>query len=149
MIYTDSIAENELIAALSDAEKTVFLRTVLYMSKLDGQVDEDEVNFIKKVVKKFKIANPQDIFATKTEDEIIEDLAVISERRTALELIKELCMLGHADNDLSDEEVLFIGHVGKALDISIKKIEEISNWVIDYVIWLEQGKIIFEDGEND
>lgn len=149
MIYTDSIAENGLIAALSDAEKTVFLRTVLYMSKLDGQVDEDEVNFIKKVVKKFKIANPQDIFATKTEDEIIADLSVISERRTALELIKELCMLGHADNDLSDEEVLFIGHVGKALDISIKKIEEISNWVIDYVIWLEQGKIIFEDGEND
>ena len=62
----------------------------------------------------------------------------------ALELIKEMCLLGHADDDLSDEEVLFIGEVGQAMGIELEKIEQISNWVIDYLIWNDQGKIIFE-----
>jgi hypothetical protein len=54
-------------------------------------------------------------------------------------------MLGHADNDLSDEETLFIGHAGLTMGVELEKIEQISNWVIDRIIWLEQGKIIFEE----
>ena len=48
-------------------------------------------------------------------------------------------------NILSDEETLFIGKVGIALGIEMEKIEQISNWVIDHIIWLEQAKIIFEE----
>ena len=62
-----------------------------------------------------------------------------------MELIKEMCLLGHSDSDLTEEETLFIGHVGIALGIELDKIEQISNWVIDKIIWLEQGKVIFED----
>jgi len=29
--------------------------------------------------------------------------------------------------------------------LEIEKIEQISNWVIDRIIWLEQAKIIFEE----
>ena len=40
-----------------------------------------------------------------------------------------------------------IGKIGLAMGIELEKIEQISNWIIDHVIWLEQAKIIFE--END
>ena len=56
-----------------------------------------------------------------------------------------MCMLAHVDNILSDEETLFIGKIGLALGVEIEKIEQISNWIIDRIIWLEQAKIIFED----
>ena len=69
----------------------------------------------------------------------------INNRRAALELIKEMCILAHADDDLSDEETAFIGRVGLAMGIELDKIEQISNWVIDRLVWLEEAKIIFEE----
>ena len=56
-----------------------------------------------------------------------------------------MCMLSHVDNILSDEETLFIGKVGIALGVEMEKIEQISNWVIDHIFWLEQAKVIFEE----
>lgn len=62
-----------------------------------------------------------------------------------MELIKEMCVLAHADDELSDEETALIGKVGMAMGIDLDKIEQISNWVIDRLIWLEEAKIIFEE----
>ena len=50
-----------------------------------------------------------------------------------------------ADDELSDEETALIGKVGMAMGIDLDKIEQISNWVIDRLIWLEEAKIIFEE----
>ena len=75
----------------------------------------------------------------------MKEVKIIKNRHLALELIKEMCMLSHVDNLLSDEETLFIGKVGIALGIEMEKIEQISNWVIDRIIWMEQAKYIFEE----
>jgi protein-arginine kinase len=79
------------------------------------------------------------------EDKILEEVKIIKNRHLALELIREMCMLSHVDNILSDEETLFIGKVGIALGVEMEKIEQISNWVIDHIFWLEQAKVIFEE----
>ena len=50
-----------------------------------------------------------------------------------------------ADDELSDQETLLIGRVGQAMGVELEKIEQISNWIIDRIIWLEQAKIIFEE----
>ena len=69
----------------------------------------------------------------------------IGKSEAALELIKEMCVLAHADDELSDQETLLIGRVGQAMGVELEKIEQISNWIIDRIIWLEQAKIIFEE----
>ena len=56
-----------------------------------------------------------------------------------------MCVRAHADDELSDEETALIGKVGMAMGIDLDKIEQISNWVIDRLIWLEEAKIIFEE----
>ncbi len=56
-----------------------------------------------------------------------------------------MCVLAHADETLTDDETLFIGKVGQAMGVSLDKIEQISSWVIDRIIWLQEGKLIFED----
>ena len=77
--------------------------------------------------------------------ELLEKVKLIDNRQAALMLIKEMCMLAHADDELSDSETLLIGKVGEAMGVSLEKIQQISNWVIDRIIWLERGKLIFEE----
>ena len=55
-----------------------------------------------------------------------------------------MCMLANSDGDLSDQEILLIGRIGTAMGLELEKIEQISQWVIDHIVWLEEGKIIFE-----
>ena len=42
---------------------------------------------------------------------------------------------------------LIIGKIGLAMGVELSKIEQISNWIIDHIIWLEQAKVIFEEKE--
>ena len=56
-----------------------------------------------------------------------------------------MCTLAHVDGALSDEETLLIGKIGLALGIKIEKIEQISEWVVEHIIWCEQAKLIFEE----
>ena len=51
----------------------------------------------------------------------------------------------HSDGNLSNEEMLFIGQVGQAMGIELEKIAQISQWIIDYLVWIENSKIIFEE----
>ena len=145
MTYTETLEANGYVLKLNEEQKIIFLKALAYLSKIDGHLDEEEIKYIKDVATKYQIVQPSRIFEFKSEEEILTEIRKLGSRRTYLELIKELCLLGHSDSDLSDDEVAFIGKVGKATGIELEKIEQISNWIIDKLIWLEQGKIIFED----
>ena len=54
-------------------------------------------------------------------------------------------MLAHVDNVLSDEETLFIGKIGRAMNVEMDKIEQISEWVVERLILRAQAKLIFEE----
>ena len=134
-----------LMKVMDDHQKTVFLKTLLFASKIDGEVDDSEIQYIKKMSVKYKVSDVKKVFEPISQGGLLEEIKCLTERKWALELIKELFRLGHEDNDLGDEEVLFIGRVARALDIEMEKVEQISSWVIDYLVWREQGKIIFEE----
>ncbi|MBR1601452.1 MAG: TerB family tellurite resistance protein [Alphaproteobacteria bacterium] len=129
----------------SSEEKEIFFKVLIHLSASDGHTDESEIGFIKEAAITHGIKKIDDLFAVSNEDDILKEVKIIKNRHLALELIKEMCMLSHVDNLLSDEETLFIGKVGIALGIEMEKIEQISNWVIDRIIWMEQAKYIFEE----
>jgi len=145
MVDTDKNLNNSIMQLLDDYQKTIFLKTLLYACKIDGKVDDKEVQYIKKMASKYKVNDVKKIFEPTTEKELLSELTCLNERRWALELLKELFSLAHEDDDLGEEEITFIEHVGDALKIEEEKIAQISTWVIDYIIWREQGKIIFEE----
>lgn len=126
-------------------EKEIFFQVLIHLSAADGHTDDSEIDFIKEAAETHGIKNIDELFAVTDEKEILEKVKIIKNRHLALELIKEMCMLSHVDNLLSDEETLFIGKIGIALGVEMEKIEQISNWVIDRIIWLEQAKYIFEE----
>ncbi|MGN0914080.1 MAG: TerB family tellurite resistance protein [Alphaproteobacteria bacterium] len=137
----------DCLAQLNEDQKIAFMKAFARLAAADGNVDEDEIAYIKSVAVVYGVS-PQrvnEILKVDSDDEVVEAVKIINNRRAALELIKEMCILAHADDVLSDEETVLIGKIGMAMGVDLEKIEQISNWVIDRIIWLEEAKIIFEE----
>lgn len=135
------------IMSMTDDAKVAYLKAFTRLASADGVFDDSEKAFIKDLAERYVVPSDRlpEIFAAIDDEKIIEDVKQIRNRRAALELIKELCFLAHADDELTDDETLFIGRVGQAMNIELEKIEQISNWVIDKIILAEEARIIFEE----
>lgn len=129
-------------------EKQAFFHALICLAYADGNCDEDELAYITEAAKVRKMENIAKLLQPKTTAELLTELEVIKNKHLAMELIREMCALAHVDSELSDSETLLIGKVGLKLGLSLDKIEQISNWVIDRMIWQEQAKIIFEENEK-
>lgn len=146
MPKTTSSNKKNFIAEMSEEEKIIFLKILVSLAKADGNFDDNEKAFIKDTTIIFGLNKSyiEEILAPITKQELIQKASKITNRHAALHLIKEACLLANSDGDLSDEEIIFIGQIGQAMNIELEKIEEISQWVAERIIWQEHGKIIFE-----
>lgn len=126
-------------------QKYVFFQALICLSAVDGQSDDDEINFIKTLAKENGLDDMQLLTDFANEQEVIESAKIITNRHLAMELLRQMCVLAHVDEALSDKEVLFIGRIGRAMNIELEKIEQISNWVIDNIMLEKKAQIIFEE----
>ncbi len=145
----NSVTEHnmEFAAEMTEDQRIAFMMALARLANADGKLDADEREFIGDMAKIYGISEARigEILDVHNDAEIIEAVKCIDNRRVALELVKEMCMLAHADNELSENETLLIGKVGLAMGVDLDKIAQISQWVIDHIIWLEEAKVIFED----
>lgn len=137
----------DAIMSMTDDAKVAYLKAFTRLAHADGNFDDSEKAFIKDLAENYVVPAErlEEIYAADNDEEIIKEVSAIKNRRAALELIKELCFLAHADDELTDDETLFIGRIGQAMNVELDKIEQISNWVIDKIILSEEAKIIFEE----
>ena len=139
--------ENEMTytTAMTKEQKLIFLKALIALAKADTKIDENEKDFLKGMSLVFNLPQEDiDIKHIPSEDEVVDMVKVIKDRKLAMNLIKEMCMLANFDGDMSDEEIVLIGRVGEAMGLSVDKIQDISQWVIDRIVLQERGKIIFE-----
>lgn len=141
----DKLTEDMI--SLDENVRIAYLKAFTRLASADGNFDDNERSFIKSLIRKYQISpeHADEILNVEDTEAVVEGVKAISNRRVALELIKELCILAHADEVLTDEETIFIGRIGQAMGIDLDKIEQISNWVIDKIILAEEAKIIFEE----
>lgn len=134
------------ITQLNEQEKIAFLKVLVALASCDDNFDDDEKAFVKETAIVFGLTKDHvnEIMQPVSDEEIITQASLITNRQAALQLIKEACFLANSDGDLSDREILLIGKIGQAMNIELEKVEEISNWVVEKIIWIEKGKIIFE-----
>lgn len=133
------------LGSATQEEKQAFFEALFAVAQADGNCDDDELKFISDAARENGIDNLDEIADSPDIQKVLEHVSKIKNRHLALELIREMCMLSHIDNVLSDNETLIIGKIGLAMNIELQRIEQISNWIIDHIIWLEQAKIIFEE----
>ena len=134
------------IMSLSDKAKVAYLQAFTRLAHADGVFDASEKKFIENMAKSYLLPEKllPKVFDASDAD-VLKSVKNIKSRRAALELIKDLCFLGYADNDLSEEELVFIGKIGEAMGVTPTKVEEISDWVVEKMILAEKAKIIFEE----
>lgn len=137
----------DMLAKLSEEQKIAFMKALVRLAKADGVLDEDEKKFLLELAQIYGIGKErqEEIISVKNDEEIIEVAKTIKDRRAALELVKEMCILAHADDELSEDETLLIGKIGQAMGVELEKISQISQWVIDKMILQAEKKIIFEE----
>lgn len=138
--------QSNYITRMSEEEKITFIKILVALARADGNFDDNEKSFIQDIAVAFGINKDhnQSLLEEIAEDQLIAQASAIKNRQAALQLIKEACLLANSDGDLSEHEIVFIGKIGQAMGIELEKIEQISQWVIDRIVWLEEGKIIFE-----
>lgn len=146
MPKTNETNNKSFVTQMSQNEKIIFLKILVALARCDNNFDDEEKAFIKDSAITFGLSKEyiDEILAPMSETEIIESAAKITNRQAALQLIKEACLLVNSDGDLSEEEIILVGKIGQAMNVELEKIEEISQWVVDRILWLERGKIIFE-----
>ena len=134
------------ITQMNEEEKIIFLKILVALARADGNFDDNEKAFIKDLAVIFGIhkGKAPAILEETSDDKLVKEAAQIKNRQAALQLVKEACLLANSDGDLSEREVVLIGKIGQAMGVELEKIEQISQWVIDRIVWLEEGKLIFE-----
>ena len=137
----------DYLIKLNEEQRIVFISILARLASADGELNESEKNFIRQVAITYNVAENRvaEIFNSVSDNDIVKKAEIIKERSVALELIKEMCILAHADKNLSETELLLIGRVGQAMGVELEKIEQISQWVIARFIWEEEGRLIFEE----
>lgn len=137
----------DYLTKLNEDQRIAFIKVLARLANADGKLDDSEKEFIRQVAKVYRVSENriEEILNFGSDEDIVESVKIIDSRKIALELIKEMCILAHADNKLSESETLLIGRVGQAMGIELEKIQQISQWVIDRIIWMEEAKIIFEE----
>jgi len=143
-----NMPENNRMTCLSkmtEDDKVVFVKVLACLAQSDGNFDDNEKQFVFELFDAFGLPeNKKDKLSKIEDEEAINEAKKITDRHVAMELIKEMCMLANSDGDLTERETMLIGRIGLAMNLELEKIEQISRWVIDRIIWIEEGKIIFE-----
>ena len=142
--------DGDYIKTLSNDEKLAFLRIFCAMVRADGTVDAEEISFLKEISLRYGIDNATVIDIIKNAASInhIDQAHKITDRKHALQLIKELCVLANIDEDLHDNELDIIIDVARACNVEDDKVVLINRWVLDSFILSKTGEIILEQNNG-
>lgn len=139
--------EYEYIATLSLEEKRIFVESFCCMVCSDKKVAKEEIDFLKNIGKMYEIPEAEivNIMKNLNKEQILEKVSRITERKKALQLVKELCFLANSDSGLDDDEIDFIIDIAERLNVENEKIKQINKWVLDKLVLLKTGDIILEN----
>ena len=138
------VADETKFKSLKKEEKAAFITILCMLSGTDGTIREEEIEYILELADQMGTEVKQCYFDYPRELGVCK-AALIKNRRLALELLKNMFALAYTDNVFSDSEGHFICEISEALKIEPQKVSEISSWIIDRIIWLEQAALIFEE----
>ncbi len=139
--------EYEYIATLSPEEKRIFVESFCCMVCSDKKVAKEEIDFLKNIGKMYEIPESDivNIMKSLNKEQILAKVGQITERKKALQLVKELCYLANSDSGLDDDEIDFIIDIAERLNVENDKIKQINKWVLDKLVLLKTGDIILEN----
>lgn len=141
--------DDEYIQTLSYDEKLIFLKVFCRLVRADGNIDADEIAFLKSIAARYGIDNNTMLSIIKDPNiDFVAEAQKINNRAHALQLVKEMCVLANIDNDLADAELDIVIDSARAMGVEDEKIILINRWVLDSLILSKTGQIIMEQNNG-
>ncbi len=137
---------DNFIDSLSSEEKAVFLKSLIFMIKIDGKIDDAERQMAHDLVSIYKLENCGDILKNigSKEELLSEILRTVKDRKKAILLIRELLIIAHIDEDFDEKEMQFIKEVAQKLNIDDRLVLELNQLILDYKLWQFKMEKILE-----
>lgn len=140
--------DDSIIEQLDLPIKKIFLQTFMKLVCSDGKVEKAEKLLMSDMIKRYKI--PVEMFdevrKPLQKDELFNILKnTITNRHTALFLIKELLNIANIDEDIAETEAGFIDDVAKTLNIDEDKVLAINKLVLDRKLWIYENDLVMEN----
>lgn len=133
---------------LLDTEKEAFIKLLLYLSRIDGEISQEELSNIQQCCLELEV-DLSHIFHGESQimlqlDEILQQIThPISKRAVLLELVN----FAHADKTYAAAEQQGIRSIAAALGVSEIKVHEIEQWVQEGITWADRGLKIINNEE--
>lgn len=137
----------DYIFQLDEDQKVAYMTALAHLAHADGDYEEEEDLFIQEIAELSGIPTSRldEVTVKKTNEELKNILSIITDKKVAYNLLREMCVLSHADSELTKDEMEVLAVSAQAMGVSLEKLEEISSWVIRGLIWKEEAAIIFEE----
>ena len=140
--YFNQVSDNLLYA--QDDQRAVFISILATLSNIDKNIKKEEKIFLQDLSQKLGM-NFHPHFLQYSTQTCIKNASILKGSPISLELIKDMFALAYTDNEFTTQEAQFIYDIGKAMQVPPTKLKQISSWIADRIIWLEQGAYIFND----
>ena len=134
---------------LSEEQKLVYVRLLIYLAKADNNPDYIEKQIIKNIVSRFQLAPTllQNLSVPRRLDDLYDVVRPIRDRLIAIDLVHCLRFAASVDSVIDEEEVKIIRTVANLLDIDDDTLLVINNFVFDEIIFLKQACDVLETQE--
>lgn len=131
---------------LTEEQKFVYLRLLVFLAKSDNIVVKEEKDFIQQILLRFNLPSEKlkSLTIPQNIDEIYHMLKPINNRQIALDLIHCLWFATLADEHIADEEIEIVRAVAKFLNISDDVLMKLNDFVLDEINFLDRACKILE-----
>ena len=116
---------------LKDEQKDLFLELAVVAAKANGNFDETEKEMLIKFANEMKISPKDEV--TKSEDEIIDELAKICGKKEKKIILFETIGILNADGEFDEKEAEHLAKIAKKFEISQEDLEYMMSLVSYYV----------------
>ncbi len=141
--------DKDFIEKLSDGEKFIFLKVICGLVASDRQVTKEELLYLKDMAEMYNVKGATLATMIKTADRkaLLKQARLIDERKKALMLIKELCMVANKDTTLEDNEIDYILDVAEMMKIEPNTVKDINSAVNAYITLAQKVSDLLEIDE--
>lgn len=134
---------------LTEEQKLVYIRLLIYLAKSDNDADITEKTFIKNMILRFKLplTTLQNLSYPQSIDDLYDTLKPMHDRQIAIDLLHCLRFAASVDSVINEKEVKIINNIARILDIDDDTMLVINNFVFDELLFLKQACLALEADE--
>ncbi|MFT0813737.1 TerB family tellurite resistance protein [Synechococcus sp. OH20] len=133
-------------ADLTDEQRQLYLKALIAVARVDGQLDEEETNFFLQIAEGMGIEEQvaQTYLAEKTDATL--DLSGIPPLHNAAGalILRDLTTMAVVNNELTEKEEALIFEIGKAMQFSREEIDEFLNCAFMGLQWQLKNRVLLE-----